>query len=50
MFYKKNTQEVIKLLNSSLNGLSKEEAEERIKKYGYNELKEKEKSSVIKLF
>ncbi len=50
MFYKKNTQEVIKLLNSSLDGLSKEEAEERLKKYGHNELKEKEKSSVIKLF
>lgn len=50
MFYKKNTQEVIKLLNSSLDGLSKEEAGERLNKYGYNELKEKEKSSVIKLF
>lgn len=50
MFYKKNTQEVLKLLNSSLDGLSKEEAAERLKKYGYNELKEKEKSSVIKLF
>ncbi|WP_296647579.1 cation-translocating P-type ATPase [Romboutsia sp. 13368] len=50
MFYKKNTQEVMKLLNSSLEGLSKEEAQERLEKYGYNELKEKEKSSVIKLF
>ena len=50
MFYKKNAQEVMKSLNSSLGGLSKEEAEERLKEYGYNELKEKEKSSVIKLF
>ena len=50
MFYKKNTQEVLKSLNSSLDGLSKEDAQERLKKYGYNELKEKEKSSVIKLF
>ena len=50
MFYKKNTQEVIKLLNSSLNGLSKVEAAERLKKNGHNELNEKEKSSIIKLF
>ncbi|WP_303006891.1 cation-translocating P-type ATPase [Romboutsia ilealis] len=49
MFYKKNTQEVISLLNSNLTGLSKKEAKERLKKYGHNELKEKEKSSVIKL-
>ena len=50
MFYKKNTQEVIKLLNSSLNGLSNTEAIERLKKNGHNELNEKEKSSIIKLF
>lgn len=50
MYYKKNTQEVLKSLNSSLDGLSKEDVQERLKKYGYNELKEKEKSSVIKLF
>ena len=50
MFYKKNTQEVLKLLNTSLNGLSKDEADKRLKNHGYNELKEKEKSSVIKLF
>ena len=45
MYYKKNTQEVLKSLNSSLDGLSKEDVQERLKKYGYNELKEKEKSS-----
>ena len=50
MFYKKNTQEVLKLLNTSLNGLSKDEADKRLENHGYNELKEKEKSSVIKLF
>ena len=50
MFYKKNTQDVLKSLNTSFNGLSKEEAQERLKKHGYNELTEKEKSSVIKLF
>ncbi|WP_418889642.1 cation-transporting P-type ATPase, partial [Romboutsia ilealis] len=33
MFYKKNTQEVIRLLNSNLTGLSKKEAKERLKKY-----------------
>ena len=42
MFYKKNTQDVLKSLNTSFNGLSKEEAQERLKKYGYNELKEKD--------
>ena len=31
MYYKKSTQEVIKCLNSSLNGLSKKEAQERLK-------------------
>ena len=41
MFYKKNTQEVLKLLNTSLNGLSKDEADKRLKNHGYNELKEK---------
>ena len=43
MYYKKNTQEVLKSLNSSLDGLSKEDVQERLKKYGYNELKEKER-------
>ena len=50
MFYKKNTQDVIELLNTSFDGLSKKEVCKRLKKYGYNELKEKEKSSFIKLF
>lgn len=50
MFYKKNTQDVLKSLNTSFNGLSKEEVQERLKKYGYNELKEKDKTSIIKLF
>ena len=50
MFYKKNTQDVLKSLNTSFNGLSKEEAQERLKKYGYNELKEKDKTSITKLF
>ena len=50
MFYKKSIKEVIKSLNSSLNGLSKADAKERIKTYGYNELKEKEKTSTLKLF
>lgn len=50
MFYKQNTLEVVKLLDSSIEGLSKKEVEKRIKTHGYNELKEKEKSSIIKTF
>ena len=32
MYYKKSTQEVIKCLNSSLNGLSKKEAIKKVSK------------------
>ena len=35
---------------SSLNGLSSTQAQEKLKKYGYNELKDKEKSWISRLF
>ena len=50
MFYKKSIKEVIKELDSNLAGISNEEANERLEKYGYNELKEKEKTPTWKLF
>lgn len=42
--------EVIQKLNTTENGLTDEEAEKNIKKYGKNELEEKEKDSEIKKF
>ncbi len=38
-YYAQSTREVLKQLNTSEDGLSKKEVEERLKKYGYNELK-----------
>ena len=50
MYYKKDLQEIIKSLNSNLNGLYTKEAKSRLAKYGYNELKENEKVATWKLF
>lgn len=50
MFYKESVDETLRQLNSSLNGLSSSEVEELLKKHGSNELKEKSKTSVCKLF
>ncbi|MGL5347956.1 MAG: cation-translocating P-type ATPase [Peptostreptococcaceae bacterium] len=50
MFYKKDVNEALKNLNSSLKGLSMDEVEQRLAKFGYNELKEKEKTPTWKLF
>jgi len=50
MYYDEAADAVIKALNSSEKGLSSEEAENRLEKYGKNELKEEEKTSVVKLF
>ncbi len=50
MYYDETDDAVLKALDTSENGLSSEEAENRLKKYGKNELKEEEKTSVVKLF
>lgn len=49
MYYDEAADAVLKALNTSETGLSSEEAENRLKKYGKNELKEEEKISVVKL-
>ena len=43
-------KKVFKELNSGTKGLSEQEAEKRLKKYGYNELPEKKSFSKIKIF
>lgn len=45
-----SVKDVLKTLNTSLNGLTDEEAEKRISDHGNNELIEKKKSSPLKLF
>lgn len=47
-FENKSVEETLMELNTSLEGLSEKEAEERIKKYGYNEVKEKKESPIVK--
>ncbi|MFP3164669.1 MAG: plasma-membrane proton-efflux P-type ATPase [Acidianus sp.] len=47
-FEKMSIEETLTQLNTSLKGLTEKEAEERIKKYGYNEVKEKKESPVVK--
>ena len=50
MFYNKNQQEIEKELNTTVNGLSKENVIKHIEKYGKNELPKKKKDSVFKIF
>lgn len=50
MFYKKSYEEVMKDLDSSLQGLSDSKVKELIENNGYNELKEKAKVPTYKLF
>ena len=50
MFYNKNVEEVEKILTTSSNGLSNEEAEKRLNEYGENTLPQKKKDSVLKIF
>jgi Ca2+-transporting ATPase len=50
MYYDEAADAVLKTLNTSGAGLSSGEAENRLEKYGKNELKEEEKTSVVKLF
>jgi H+-transporting ATPase len=46
-FKKASIEQTYSLLGSSKNGLSKEEASKRLAKYGYNEIKEKKKNSML---
>lgn len=50
MYYDQEINSVFEELGVSEAGLSSEEAERRLKEYGENELKEKEKTSILKLF
>ena len=50
MFYKETSEKVIRQFESSLEGLTQEEAKKRLEKNGYNELREKEKTPTWKLF
>ncbi len=49
-WHRKETSEVVERLNSSLQGLSNEEARKRLVEYGPNELREKKKKSPVMLF
>jgi len=50
LYYDQEISSVFGELNSSEKGLSPEDAEKRLEEYGKNELKEKEKVSVFRLF
>lgn len=50
MYYNKNIEEIFNELETSTNGLTKEEVEKRKELYGKNELPKKKKDSVIKIF
>jgi len=51
MYEKKSVNDVISELNTDIeNGLTSQEAEERLKKYGPNKLVEKKKKSVFRVF
>ena len=49
-FYNVGIAEVLKKLQTSFNGLSTEEALDRLKKYGKNELPKKKNDGIIKIF
>ncbi len=50
MYETKTSEEVLKELNSSLQGLDEAEAQQRLQKYGYNQLKDKKQKKFITLF
>lgn len=45
-----NTEEIIKELNTRLDGLAEKEVRERLKKYGFNEIKQEKKINPLKIF
>jgi len=49
-WHQKTVQDVIEELNTSLKGLSSEEAQKRLLEYGPNELKEKKKKTLLMVF
>ena len=49
-WHQKTVEDVLGELNSSLMGVSSDEAERRLEEYGPNELKEKEKKTVFMMF
>ena len=49
-FYKKKVEDLYKKYNSSIDGLSEEEAKKRLEKYGENKLTEKKKQSNLVMF
>lgn len=49
-WHQKETNEVIKDLGSSIQGMSSEEAQKRLLEYGPNELKEKKKKTLFMMF
>ena len=49
-YYSLSVSEAIKLLNSSEEGLSKEDAKKRLNDYGYNELKRKKSITAFDIF
>ena len=50
MHYKKEYLDVLKEVGSTINGISEEEAQNRLKKNGPNELKESDKVPIWKMF
>ena len=49
-YYTLDTKEVLKNLDTSINGLTKEEVKNRLNKYGKNELPKQKKESIFELF
>ncbi|HBG92308.1 MAG TPA: ATPase, partial [Nitrospiraceae bacterium] len=49
-WHRKDTNEAIEALNSSIQGISSEEAQKRLAEYGPNELKEKKKKTPLMMF
>lgn len=49
-YYDENTEKVLSELETSVDGLTSEEAESRIERYGKNEITEQKKKGVIRVF
>ncbi|MDP3259883.1 MAG: HAD-IC family P-type ATPase, partial [Thermodesulfovibrionales bacterium] len=49
-WHQKKASEIIEVMNSSVSGLSSDEAQRRLAEYGPNELKEKEKRTLFMMF